>query len=60
MKEKKSEAPRRGNEELFKWDGNPTFGQILPLAAQHVLAAVVGVLHRQFWLQMQRIMQAEM
>ena len=41
MKEKKSEAPRRGNEELFKWDGNPTFGQILPLAAQHVLAAVV-------------------
>ena len=40
MKEKKSEAPRRGNEELFKWDGNPTFGQI--------------------WLQMQRIMQAEM
>ena len=28
MKEKKSEAPRRGNEELFKWDGNPTFGQI--------------------------------
>ena len=42
MKEKKSEAPRRGNEELFKWDGNPTFGQILPLAAQHVLAAVVG------------------
>ena len=57
MKEKKSEAPRRGNEELFKWDGNPTFGQILPLAAQHVLAAVV---HRQFWLQMQRIMQAEM
>ena len=26
MKEKKSEAPRRGNEELFKWDGNPTFG----------------------------------
>ena len=44
MKEKKSEAPRRGNEELFKWDGNPTFGQILPLAA----------------LQMQRIMQVEM
>ena len=42
MKEKKSEAPRRGNEELFKWYGNPTFGQILPLAAQHVLAAVVG------------------
>ena len=42
MKEKKSEAPRRGNEELFKWNGNPTFGQILPLAAQHVLAAVVG------------------
>ena len=27
---------------MFKWDGNPTFGQILPLAAQHVLAAVVG------------------
>ena len=42
MKEKKSEAPHRGNEELFKWDGNPTFGQRLPLAAQHVLAAVVG------------------
>ena len=42
MKEKKSEAPRRGDEELFKWDGNPTFGQILPLAAQHVLAAGVG------------------
>ena len=31
MKEKKSEAPRRGNEELFKWYGNPTFGQMLRL-----------------------------
>ena len=37
MKEKKSEAPRRGNEELFKWVGNPTFGQILPLAASMYL-----------------------
>lgn len=33
---------RKDNTELFKWDGNPSFGQILPLAAQHVLAAVVG------------------
>ena len=30
------------NSELFKWDGNPSIGQVLPLAAQHVLAAVVG------------------
>ena len=33
---------KRDNSELFKWDGNPSVGQILPLAAQHVLAAVVG------------------
>ena len=33
---------KRENSELFKWDGKPSFGQILPLAAQHVLAAVVG------------------
>ena len=32
----------KDNSELFKWDGNPPFSQILPLAAQHVLAAVVG------------------
>ncbi len=61
MKEKKSEAPRRGNEELFKWNGNPTFGQILPLAAQHVLAAVVGCVYTgNSGCKMQRIMQAEM
>ena len=33
---------RKDNSELFKWDGKPSFGQVLPLAAQHVLAAVVG------------------
>ena len=33
---------KKDNAELFKWDGNPSFGQVLPLAAQHVLAAVVG------------------
>ena len=33
---------KRDNSELFKWDGKPTIGQVLPLAAQHVLAAVVG------------------
>lgn len=33
---------RKDNSELFKWDGKPSFGQALPLAAQHVLAAVVG------------------
>lgn len=33
---------KRDNSELFKWDGKPSFGQMLPLAAQHVLAAVVG------------------
>ena len=33
---------KKDNKELFKWDGNPSFGQVLPLAAQHVLAAVVG------------------
>ena len=33
---------KRDNAELFKWDGKPSFGQVLPLAAQHVLAAVVG------------------
>lgn len=31
-----------GSGELFKWDGNPSAGQIAPLAIQHVLAAVVG------------------
>ena len=48
-KERKREEKRMGiregkkeNSELFKWDGKPTLGQILPLAAQHVLAAVVG------------------
>ena len=30
------------NNELFKWDGNPSFGQTLPLALQHVVAGVVG------------------
>ena len=39
MKDKKAV---KDNSELFKWDGNPPFSQILPLAAQHVLAAVVG------------------
>ena len=33
---------KKDNSELFKWDGKPSFGQVLPLAAQHVLAAVVG------------------
>ena len=38
---------KRDNAELFKWDGKPSFGQVsfgqvFPLAAQHVLAAVVG------------------
>ena len=28
---------KRDNAELFKWDGKPSFGQVLPLAAQHVL-----------------------
>ena len=33
---------KRDNSQLFKWDGKPSMGQVLPLAAQHVLAAVVG------------------
>lgn len=33
---------KKDNSELFKWDGKPSLGQMLPLAAQHVLAAVVG------------------
>ena len=33
----------KDNSELFKWNGNPSIGQILPLATQHVLAAVVGL-----------------
>ena len=33
---------KTGSDELFKWDGNPTPGQVAPLAIQHVLAAVVG------------------
>ena len=33
---------KTGSDELFRWDGNPTPGQIAPLAIQHVLAAVVG------------------
>ena len=32
----------KDNSELFKWNGSPSIGQTLPLAAQHVLAAVVG------------------
>ena len=32
----------KDNSELFKCNGNPSIGQILPLAAQHVLAAGVG------------------
>lgn len=39
---KKAGSSKPGNEELFKWDGKPTFGQALPLALQHVLAAAVG------------------
>ena len=31
------------SEELFKWDGKPSLGQAMPLAIQHVLAAVVGI-----------------
>ena len=41
MKETKAATPK-GNSELFKWDGNPSAGQVAPLAIQHVLAAVVG------------------
>ncbi|MEE1086044.1 MAG: solute carrier family 23 protein [Schaedlerella sp.] len=33
---------QHNNNELFKWDGNPSLGQTLPLALQHVVAAVVG------------------
>lgn len=33
---------RKSDSELFRWDGKPSYGQALPLAAQHVLAAVVG------------------
>ena len=33
---------QKDNSELFKWDGKPSAGQVFPLAAQHVLAAVVG------------------
>lgn len=33
---------KKDNSELFKWNGKPSAGQVLPLAAQHVLAAVVG------------------
>lgn len=33
---------KKDNSELFKWNGKPSVGQVLPLAAQHVLAAVVG------------------
>lgn len=29
--------------ELFKWEGNPPVGEWLPMALQHVLAAVVGI-----------------
>ena len=36
------ERPKKDNSELFKWDGKPSAGQVFPLAAQHVLAAVVG------------------
>lgn len=39
---KNQEKKKADNSQLFQWDGNPTFGQMLPLAAQHVLAAVVG------------------
>ena len=29
-------------EELFKWNGNPSFKQAFPLALQHVVAMIVG------------------
>lgn len=34
---------KKDNSELFKWDGKPSAGQVFPLAAQHVLAAVSDV-----------------
>ena len=42
MKKMSNGKRKTDNSELFKWDGNPSIGQVLPLAAQHVLAAVVG------------------
>lgn len=42
MEETAGKKTKKSGSELFKWDGVPTLGQALPLAAQHVLAAVVG------------------
>lgn len=30
------------NNEIYKWDGKPSFGQTLPLALQHVVAMIAG------------------
>ena len=39
------------SEELFKVDGKTSVGETLPLALQHVVAMIVGLLHRQLsWL----------
>ena len=51
---------KKDNSELFKWDGKPSAGQVFPLAAQHVLAAVVGCVTPAIWLQMRRIMREAM
>lgn len=40
---KKDEMKNNGTSELFKWDGNPPVGELIPMALQHVLAAVVGI-----------------
>ena len=44
-------------EELFKWNGNPSFKQAFPLALQHVVAMIVGCGERQrllFWMNCSR------
>lgn len=43
MGEKKGTHGTNNSSELFKWDGNPSVGELIPMALQHVLAAVVGI-----------------
>lgn len=51
---------KKDNSELFKWDGKPSAGQVFPLAAQHVLAAVVGCVTPAILVAKRRIMREAM
>ncbi|KAF1290256.1 uracil-xanthine permease family protein [Candidatus Enterococcus leclercqii] len=37
-----NKAVQTDKQEIFKWEGKPSFGQTLPLALQHVVAMIAG------------------